>query len=101
MLVNKYKDIVKFKNKIIYIHFYDDFCSDIMKNIDLFFQEKYDLNKIYLKIKVSLSTKLVQKMDITTYPIIKIYKHLNEIGEIYCNNDDYLFNLEKLYNNIV
>ena len=56
---------------------------------------------MYIKVKVSDSPKIIEELDITTYPIIKIYSHMKCVDEIYCNNDTLLENLEKLYVNIV
>ena len=103
MLITKVSNIDKYKNKnkILFIHIYEDFSKLITEKIDKFFNNKFDLNKIYLKVKANNSPSIIKKLDITTYPIIKIYKNNEEIGEIYCNNSHLLKNLEKLYSNII
>lgn len=103
MIITKVRDLNKFiqKSSILFIYFYEDFCKDITLKIDNFFKEKYDLNKNYLKVKVSNSENIINKLDVTIYPIIKIYKSKINVGEIYCNNNNLLYNLEKTYNNIL
>lgn len=103
MIITKWKEfeLLSKKSKIMFIYFYEDFCSDITNTIDTFFNNKYDLNKKYIKIKVNNSKKIIQLLDITTYPIIKVYKNNKSVGEIYCNNNNFNDNLEKLYHNII
>jgi hypothetical protein len=103
MIIKRSKDLRVFleRPKIAFVFFFDDFCQEITTNVDNFFKEKYDLNKMYIKVKVSDAPRIVEELDITTYPIIKIYNHMKCVGELYCNNDNLLENLEKLYANIV
>jgi len=86
--------------KVIFIYFFEPFCLTTTNLVDNFFKDKYDLNKQYLKIQVSNSKKIIEKLDVTTYPVIKIYKNNKEISEIFCTNNTFIDNLEKIYNNI-
>jgi len=86
--------------KIIFIYFFDSFCLNTTNLVDNFFKDKYDLNKQYLKIQVSKSKKIIEKLDVTTYPVIKIYKNNTEINELFCTNNIFIDNLDKFYNNI-
>jgi hypothetical protein len=103
MLISRTKDLKIFldRPKIAFVYFFDDFCQNITDTIDSFFAEKYDLNKIYLKVKVSSSPKIIEELELTTYPIIKVYNNKKVVEEIYCNSDNRLEILEKLYNSIV
>ena len=87
--------------KIIFIYFFETFCLTTTNLVDNFFKDKYDLNKLYLKIQVSNSKKIIEKLDVTTYPVIKIYKNNKEIGEIFCTNNKFIDNLDKIYDNII
>jgi len=103
MLISRTKDLKIFldRPKIAFVYFFDDFCQEITDTIDSFFKDKYDLNKIYLKVKVSSSPKIIEELKVTTYPIIMVYNNKKVVDEIYCNNVDRIEILEKLYNTIV
>ena len=100
MEISKIKDLnlLMNKTKYIFLYIHDTWCSDITLQIDNFFKDKYDLNKNYIKIQVSKKPSLIKKLDITFYPIIKIYHNNEIISELSCNTLNFIENLEKLYN---
>ena len=57
----KLKDlkIYQKKKKKIFIYFYEEWCKNITSLVDTFFKEKYDLNKLYVKIKVTKSKDII------------------------------------------
>ena len=101
MEVYKVKDIELYLNKkkrVLFLYFYEDWCHSLTEIIDSFFRNKYDLNKMYIKVKVSQSKQIIDKLDIETYPIIKVYKCQQLYSQIHCNSNSILQNLESIYN---
>lgn len=98
----KLKDLKVYqkKKKKIFIYFYEEWCNNITKIIDSFFKEKYDLNKLYVKIKVSKSKDIIDYLDISIFPIIKIYNSYDFKSTLYCNCDDLIGKLNIMYNEI-
>ena len=99
MELNKIKDVRLYfkRHKYIFIYVYDDWCYNKTIDIDEFFKSKYDLNKIYIKINVSSSNKIVKELELTVYPVIRIYKHEELISEISCNINNLKNEIEKIY----
>ena len=58
MQIKRFKNISK-KKKKIFIYFYEEWCKNITSLVDTFFKEKYDLNKLYVKIKVTKSKDII------------------------------------------
>ena len=100
MELNKLKDLKLYfkRHKYTFIYFYDDWCSNKTLEIDDFFKTKYDLNKVYIKINVSNSKKLVQEMGLTVYPTLRIYNKDELISEISCNIDNLKDKINEIYN---
>jgi hypothetical protein len=100
MELNKVKDLKLYfkRHKYLFIYFYDDWCSNKTLEIDEFFKTKYDLNKLYIKIKVSNSKKLVNEMALTVYPTLRIYNKEELISEISCNIDNLKDKINEIYN---
>ena len=97
----KYKDLSLYlekKQRILLLYFYEDWCNSITEVVDAFFKTKYDLNKMYIKIKVSKSTQIINTLDIETYPIIKIYKKGTLFSQLYCNTKMLSKKLDEIYN---
>ena len=96
----KHLKIYQKKHKIIFLYFYGDWCDTITHKIDSFFKEKYDLNKIYIKVPVDKGKSILNAYDITSYPIINIYEFDTLLSTLYCNCHDILTKINIVYNNI-
>lgn len=69
----------------------DEIYNNIVKNL------KETNNIIFLKINVDNSPELVNHLDVTSYPVFRIYKNNINLKEI-CGTYD---NIENILNNII
>lgn len=82
------------KHHLILIYFY---CNDIqIPKIDEFInKENYNNNIILIKINSDIK-EIINYLDITTVPIIRLYKNNELLDEIYCSYK----NIDKILNNL-
>ena len=92
MFISRTKDLKIFldRPKIAFVYFFDDFCQEITDTIDSFFKDKYDLNKIYLKVKVSSSPKIIEEL-----------KKLGLTFEFALDNDGHYYAMAGIRKNIL
>tara|TARA_B110001450_G_C17614795_1_gene478817 strand:- start:109 stop:420 length:312 start_codon:yes stop_codon:yes gene_type:complete len=91
MDIDKIKDIELYlnKTKYLFVYFYGDWCSNLTENIDTYFKNKYDLSKKYVKVNIK-NEKIIEKLGITSFPLIKLYEYGNFLKDINCTNDEQL-----------
>lgn len=96
MEINRIKDINTYidKTQFLFIYFYDDWCIKYTDMLDLYFKNKYDMNKKYIKVHVK-NTKIIETLGITSYPSIKIFSK-KELYDINCN-DNIIEIINKIY----
>ena len=101
MELNRLKDIQNYqkRKKKIFLYFYEDWCNIITEKIESFFKEKYDLNKILIKVKAK-NKNITDHFDVNTYPIIKIYDGYDFKSILFCNTNNLLNKLELIYNEL-
>lgn len=102
MELNRLSDIQHFQKikKKIFLYFYDDWCINTTTLLDSFFKEKYDLNKIFIKVKVKNKKEITDFFDINIYPIIKVYSGYDFKSILYCNTKKLLEKIEIIYNQL-
>ena len=88
--LNNFKDVDKLLNDrykyLTLIYIYD---NDIKyKNIDTYLKKENYNNNIKIVMINSKHKNIMDNLDITTYPIIRIYKERNIIDEIFCSYDN-------------
>ena len=100
MEISKIKDFQVFskRKKYVFLLVYDTWCNDIKIKLESFFSNKYDLNKIFLKVCVSKCPTLITKLDITLCPYIFIYYDGEIISKLSCYIDNFDNNLNNMYN---
>jgi hypothetical protein len=89
------------KSKYTIIYFYDDSYKSITKIVVNYFNNKYDLNKNFIKINVTKSHKIISILDLTIYPIIHIYNKEELISSMSCYIPNFIINLDKIYNTLL
>ena len=100
MEISKLKDFQVFskRKKYIFMLVYDTWCNDIKTKLEEFFKNKYDLNKIFLKVCISKCPTLIDTLDITLCPYILIYFNGEIISKLSCYIDNFENNLNNMYN---
>ena len=98
MDINRIKDIDTYleKSKYTFIYFYDDWCNEQTEQIDNYFKNKYDLNKMYLKVHIK-NKKIIEHLQVTYCPCIQIYNKKIFIKDIECNQENTMENINKNY----
>lgn len=102
MEVFKLKDIqlLQKKHTHLFIYFYDDWCHKITDALDLFFKTKYDLNKVYIKVHIKHSKSIINKLNVTSFPVIHIYTFSKLVSIFNCNCQNMIDKINIVYNNI-
>ena len=75
-----------YPNKHILIYFYSDdcdTCQTLKPLLNEFIQDEFNDNIIFLKVDVDKSKEIINKLDITTYPVFRLYKNDIELKEIF------------------
>ena len=95
MEVSRIKDINTYieKTPFLFVYFYDTWCKKYTDMLDLYFKNKYDLNKKFVKVHIK-NKKIIENLGVTSYPSIKVYKK-DELYDINCTD-----NIIEIINNI-
>ena len=85
------------KRKLVVIYFYSKNCEEITNKIDKFLENIYNLNILFYCVDVYKNDSIVKKNDITTFPVLHLYKDNEFIKELFCNKSNLNEILNKLY----
>ena len=94
--LSDFNNIIKNKHVSI-IYFYSDLFKNITEKINKFLENIYDVSILFYSVNIDDSLSIVKNDDITTFPILRIYKNSEFIKEIYCSYDELESILLKLY----
>lgn len=104
--INTYKEYqniaTNYPNKYILIYIYSNQCltCQILNPIlEEFIKENYNNNIIFLDVDVNKAKEIVELLDITTYPVFRLYKNNIEVKEIFGTYDNIKEILQEIYNN--
>lgn len=79
-----FNNLIKKKNLSV-IYFYSTQFPDITNKIVNFLKDIYNLNIQFYSINIK-NEKIIKEVDLTTFPVLRIYKNNELIKEIYCSN---------------
>ena len=85
------------KRKLVVVYFYSENCEKITKKINDFLENIYNLNILFYSVNVYKSDSIVKKSDVTTFPVLHLYKNNEFIKELFCNINNLDEILKKLY----
>lgn len=85
------------KRKLVVIYFYSKNCEEITNKINKFLENIYNLNILFYSVDVYKNDSIVKKNDITTFPVLHLYKDNEFIKELFCNINNLNEILNKLY----
>ena len=85
------------KRKLVVIYFYSKNCQEITNKINKFLENIYNLNILFYCVDVYKNDSIVKKNDITTFPVLHLYKDNEFIKELFCNINNLNEILNKLY----
>ena len=96
MEVSRIRDITTYidKTPYLFIYFYENWCKKYTDMIDLYFKNKYDLNKKYVKVHIK-NKKIIEDLQVTSFPSLKIYNNKELYDDISCGD-----NIIDIINNI-
>ena len=95
--LKEFNNIISKKNTLV-IYYYSDKFTNITNKISKFLEDIYDLNILYFSVNVDNRQQIIEQQDITTFPVLHVYKNQELIKEIYCNYENLTSILKKLYN---
>ena len=85
------------KRKLVVIYFYSKNCQEITNKNNKFLENIYNLNILFYCVDVYKNDSIVKKNDITTFPVLHLYKDNEFIKELFCNKSNLNEILNKLY----
>ena len=85
--LKEFQNTIK-KKTISIIYFYSDDFHTITNKINRFLDNNYDTSIIYYKINIIKYPEISKNEDITTFPILRIYRENEFIKEIFCTYSD-------------
>ena len=89
--------IKKNKTKVLLVYFYCEQYNELNSKIIKYIKEQYNSNIIFTQINIKKSNDIVKELDITTYPIIRIYNDELFIKEVYIEIENCEEVLNKIY----
>ncbi len=95
--LKEFNNIISKKNTLV-IYYYSDKFTNITNKISKFLEDIYDLNILYYSVNVDNSQQIIEEQDVTTFPVLHVYKNQELIKEIYCNYGNLSSILRQLYN---
>lgn len=105
--ISNYKEYInlvnKYPNNYLLLYFFSNKCETCINldpKLDKFLSSDYDSNIIFVKIDIDKSKDISNKLDITSYPVFRLYKNNEQIKEIYGTYDNIDEILEDIYRNI-
>ena len=96
-LNNFFSTLKKYKNKILLIYFYCSDYKEINQKIESYVKEQCNNNIVFSRVDALKSEELINKLDITSYPIIRIYNHQGYNKDIYISIENYSNILDIIY----
>ena len=92
--IKLFNNLIKKKNLVI-VYFYSYSFSNITNKIIDFLKDIYNLNIQFYSVNVTCRS-IIDKVDLTTFPVLRIYKNNELLKEIYCSSND----IEQILKNI-
>ena len=87
----------KYKNKILLIYFYCRDYKEINQKIESYVKVQCNNNIVFSRVDALKSEELINKLDITSYPIIRIYNHQGSNKDVYISIENYSTVLDIIY----
>ena len=87
----------KYKNKILIVYFYCEDYQEINQKIENYVREQCNSNIVFSRVDAITSKDLINKLDITSYPIIRIYNHQGFTKDVYISIENYSDVLDIIY----
>ena len=96
--ISTFKNVIKkFKNKILIVYFYCEDYQEINQKIESYIKEQCNNNIVFSRINAIKSKDLIDKLDITSYPLIRIYNHQGSTKDVYISIENYSDMLDIIY----
>ena len=97
--IKEFNKYVLKEHKILIVYFYTtkDWCQELNNKLFSIFKENCNGNIIILNVNVDTITNIHLETNLTTVPIIRLYKDSKMLHEIYCTFP----NLEEIITSLI
>ena len=96
--INNFNNTLKkFKNKILIVYFYCEDYQEINHKIENYIKEQCNTNIAFSRINAVKSKDIIEKLDITSYPILRIFNHQGSTKDVYISIENYNDVLDIIY----